>query len=345
MSAPRRRRCARRGVAAKSEECCREVGFQNNSPRSFRSRHFSHRPLTQLCIAFTNMAGRDACVTARNNAAHFALPLPLACILKVFALLSPRERLLTAAVSRSWRAAASDASLWHTLDFTPSGAGGGRVVTDALLVACAAKAAGHLRSLSLRVGVYTAGARMSVSTVAACAAVAASSASLRQLELKCSPLTLALAAQLTVPKARVDAVLRLVPHLVAFDADVGCSSKQARALLTNASPYQLLRIRRLRVSGFTGGAASVLALASDVCQHEPLAELIVQRAPLHAAPPVAALVDAVVARGLTGLMLDGYGVVRVFGTSRFLPLRLSRLTCPHSGTAMRPFSRPSSVRE
>ena len=64
-----------------------------------------------------------ACTVVRPEAAQSALPpLPLACFLDVLSRLPPGERLLSSAVSRAWRAAAREPSLWASVDLTQDGA-------------------------------------------------------------------------------------------------------------------------------------------------------------------------------------------------------------------------------
>ena len=63
---------------------------------------------------------RKARVAVRPEAAHEALPpLPLPCVLDVLSRLAPGERLLSSAVSRAWRAAVSQPSLWASVDLSP----------------------------------------------------------------------------------------------------------------------------------------------------------------------------------------------------------------------------------
>ena len=62
-------------------------------------------------------------LAVRPEAAHVALqPLPLVCFLYVLSRLAPGERLLSAAVSRAWRAAVCEPSLWASVDLTREGA-------------------------------------------------------------------------------------------------------------------------------------------------------------------------------------------------------------------------------
>ena len=75
--------------------------------------------------------------------------LPLHCVLDILSLLSPRERLLSMAVSRPWRAAVCSPCLWESVDLTKPAEM--RRVNDALLAAVVEKAAGTLKQLHVNV--------------------------------------------------------------------------------------------------------------------------------------------------------------------------------------------------
>jgi hypothetical protein len=87
-------------------------------------------------------------VAAAQGSAAVLAPLPLAVALKILALLPADCRLRCAEVSRAWRAAQTDCSMWTRLDFSPASGVVARV-TDALLLAAAARAGGALQALDL----------------------------------------------------------------------------------------------------------------------------------------------------------------------------------------------------
>ena len=73
--------------------------------------------------------------------------LPHLLALDIFARLPADARLLLALVSPSWRALVTEPSLWACVDLL-EGSGVTRA-SDALLLACSAKARGGMRSLDV----------------------------------------------------------------------------------------------------------------------------------------------------------------------------------------------------
>ena len=107
-------------------------------------------------------------------------------------------------------------------------------------------------------------------------------------------------------KNEVDGVLRAAPSLVSFLTDMVCSFENARPLLAGQGQYSVVHLRRLIVTDCSRQMVSVLE--RDIRQHPSLQELGLSSnarldAPAALNTPAAldALVDAVIACGLTGL--------------------------------------------
>lgn len=122
-------------------------------------------------------------VAVRPELAACALPpLPLPLVLAVASRLPVDDRMLLALVSPALRAVSHDTSLWLTADLSLSS--GARRVTDALLLAVSARAAGDLLLLSLAGRLRFAGTPAPLS-VAAVVAVCRSNPGLRHLNVRC----------------------------------------------------------------------------------------------------------------------------------------------------------------
>ena len=238
----------------------------------------------------------EARVGVRPAAAHGALPLPLPCTLDILSRLTPGERLLSSAVSRAWRAAVGQPPLWRNVDL-------GEDATDALLAAVVAKAAGKITSLRL----YVHGVDVSIAAVLA--AVAATAGALRQLDLR-SSLSFDEGFEedwVFVWKDQVDEMLHAATGLVSFEADVRCNFEEAQALLPGQGQYSVVRIRRL-VVGISHGGRELLpsiqdatSLARGLCLHPSLQELGILDIPFDTPAVLGALVDAVIACGLSAM--------------------------------------------
>ena len=242
--------------------------------------------------------GRKARVAVRPEAAHSALPpLPLPCVLDILSRLAPGERLLASAVSRAWRAAVAQPSLWTSVDFTQERAYP-HTVSDALLAAVVSKAPGQIRCLRVW---FCKGAGSESSIVAA---VQANAGSLRSLNiLSTAPHAIHEEEDgLCLMKDDVDFWLRAAPNLLSFEADVMYrrSFEDAHALLTGQGPYSVVRPARLIVDDFS--ADDVVLLARDIGLHPSLEELFIHNTPLETSAVLGAIVDATVAScGLTSL--------------------------------------------
>ena len=238
--------------------------------------------------------GRKARVAVRPEAAHSELPpLPLPCVLDVLSRLAPGERLLSSAVSRGWRAAVSQTSLWAVIDLTREAASP-HTASDALLAAVVSKATGQTKSLRLCV------CKGGVSIEAALAAVTANRASLRRLGLRSTPLRAVGNDWIYLRKGVVDEVLRVASNLILVQMAVQCSFQDAHMLLAGQKQYSVVHVRRLVVK--CASDDEVLRLACSI-RHHPLEELNIRDTPLGTPAVLGALVDAAISCGLTCLYI------------------------------------------
>ena len=234
--------------------------------------------------------GRKARVAVRPEAAHSALPpLHLPCVLDILSRLAPGERLLASAVSRAWRAAVAQPSLWTSVDFTQEAIRS----PDALLTAVVSKAAGRIKDLRVW---FCKGA---TSVPALAAAVEANANSLRSLNMLSTPFHAVRAEEngLCLMKDDVDGWLLAAPNLTSFEADVlyrrSDLIKDAHALLTGQGPYSVVRLGRLLLDGFS--ADEVLLLAREIRLHPSLEELVIWNTPLNTPAVLGAIADATIA--------------------------------------------------
>ena len=93
-------------------------------------------------------------------------PLPTTCVLDILSRLTPGERLLSMQVSHAWREAVCAPAVWRCVDLTPSACPGERV-TERLMRAVVAKAAGHVHTLRVYVGAGVGGAFLGAAVNAA----------------------------------------------------------------------------------------------------------------------------------------------------------------------------------
>ena len=256
---------------------------------------------------------RKASVVVRPEAAHAVLPpLPTTCVWDILSRLTPGERLLSMQVSHAWRAAVCAPAVWRCVDLTPCGCRGERV-TERLLRAIVAKAAGHVHTLRLYVGV---GAEKGALSAAAARTAVQLGPTLRVLELVADPFRDSYGFQ---DARTVDEILAAAPNLCSFAVDVYATPTEAHALLCNEGRYQCLRLRRLLchhahdVEPSSDDAdAFVAALASDLGRHASLRELSVDVA--EAAASLDGLVNAVTDACLAGLSLEKASQLQLFAT-------------------------------
>ena len=241
-------------------------------------------------------SGGKAHLAVCPEAAHAALPpLPLPCFLDVLSRLAPGERLLSSAVSRAWRAAVCEPSLWVSVDLMQEGAFP-HVASDALLEAVVRKAPGKITSLSLCL------CGDELTSDAALAAVAANTGALRRLDIWTTPLQLGgdEDGSLGLPKHEIDEILNAA-GLISFNADVHCEFARARTLLACQGQYSVVHIRRFFVDQCSPEEA--IQLASELHLQPSLRELGLWETPLNTPAALGAVVDAAAACGLTSLYL------------------------------------------
>jgi hypothetical protein len=215
--------------------------------------------------------------------------LPHALLQHILARLPLDQRLRCAEVCRGWRAALQERSLWAELDFSPT-SGVAHAVTDALLRAAAARAAGCLRLLDVT-------ECKAITHEALLGVVAANGGALRELRT-----CLVSAEWIAAPFAdAVAALLRAAPHLLRYDADVKCAGvAQALSVLRNEPPFGVLRVQRLAVYTYiVDGEAGMHALAAAMAAYGSLSRFRLYDGALGAPAAAHALVDACLARRLT----------------------------------------------
>ena len=205
----------------------------------------------------------DSVVEAVPCASFASLPRFLA--LEIFARLPADARLLLALVSSSWRALVAEPSLWACVDLTSDASGVTRA-SDALLLACSAKARGGMRSLDVCGQVWAVSVyfreRPSVSHAALLTTLQNNAHSLRHLWALCPalqtdwtvwqflnkirPRTLATATEL-------DYLLCAAPDLTHIEVDIDVDTFDA-SLLRNG----VVSVRRLSVHHFTTSFSAFL---------------------------------------------------------------------------------------
>ena len=112
-----------------------------------------------------------------------------------------------------------------------------------------------------------------------------------------------------VSKYQVDAMLRVAQGLLCFEADVWCSFEDAQALLPGHGQYSVVHIRRLVMGPkynhlgekVLTSIQDAMSLARDLRLHPFLQELGIYDVALRTPAVLGALVDAVIACGLTAV--------------------------------------------
>ena len=228
---------------------------------------------------------------SRHGALGFA-SLPHAVALLVFSFLPADARARATVVSRAWRAAVLDPSLWTRLDLSPA-SGVKQPVSDAMLRGAAALARGALEVLVLDDCVeptLTQEARLEV--------VAANAGSLRKLSCCYDKLKLGLRT--------AEAMSIAAPQMQLFRADTVASVADAIRMLRNEQPFGALQLRRLRIEhAMTDAAdeATMLELAAALSGHASMRELEINGIPLSAPNALDAVAAAAVACRLHDLLL------------------------------------------
>jgi hypothetical protein len=233
-------------------------------------------------------------VAAAQHAAPALAPLPYALVLHILSLLPVDCRLLCAGVCRSWRAALEDRSLWIRLDLSACGVSPNkREVTEALLLAAAARAGGHLEALSVAGHGFLDATLLTV--------VTANGGALRELR-----------AQLDF--SQLAALLRAAPLLQSstLRETVLCHGlAELQRLLRGEPPLAALRLESLYCEGPDPDSgeeeldeAAVVALAALLAGHAPLTGVVLWDMPLRTPAALNAVVDAAISRRWTSVTLN-----------------------------------------
>ena len=252
----------------------------------------------------------DSAVEAVPCAGFASLPRLLA--LDIFARLPADARLLLALVSSSWRALVAEPSLWACVDVSASS--GVTRASDALLLACSAKARGGMRSLDVcgqvwAVSVRTHKLRPPVSHAALQTTLQNNAHSLRHLRALCPPLDRWQSPSglwhwrfLNEPAdtAVLDDLLRAAPGLKHVEVDISVAAFDASVLRNG-----VVSLRRLCVESdeppASFSAASFSAFLVDARRCSSLSELQLYRD--LGAGEVESLLDFALNKSLTALNL------------------------------------------
>ena len=228
--------------------------------------------------------------------------LPRFLALDIFARLPADERLMLALVSTSWRTLVAEPSLWTCVDL--SQASGLTRASDAVLLACSAKARGGMRSLDVcgLVGGQTSThkrLRTPISTSSLLTTLRNNAHSLRQLRALCTPFGTGcwkFFYGTTTDEAALDKILQAAPHLTSVDMDISVFRFDA-SLQRNG----VLSLRRLWL---LSAPASFSAFLSCAQQCPSLSELKLSFRV--AAPDIEALLDFALNKPLTALCLPAH---------------------------------------
>ena len=186
----------------------------------------------------------DSAAEARPHTGFSSLPRLLA--LDVFARLPADARLLLALVSPSWRALAAEPSLWACVDLS-EGSGVTRA-SDALLLACSAKARGGMRSLDVCGRVWAEfdhtpeKLRPPITLNALLTTLQHNAHSLRHLRALCAPLDSDYWLLQWITITILDELLHAAPGLIYIEVDIAVDAFDA-SLLRNG----VVSMRRLSV--------------------------------------------------------------------------------------------------
>jgi hypothetical protein len=217
-------------------------------------------------------------------------------LLLVLALLPVDSRLRCAEVCRGWRTAVEDHSLWLRLDLSRT-SGVGCAVTDTLLRAAVARAAGSLQALDLT----GCNKKRLLEFAAVMAAVTANARALREVRLcdfRYEDDTEALAPELISALLAVATQLRVldVEALVSMGGDSG-------PMLRGEPPFGPLRLRRVFLSLEDGFDDDLIARVADVASHPWTTEFELWNAPLGNPAALDAVVDLALGRCFTAVAL------------------------------------------
>lgn len=231
------------------------------------------------------------------------IALPEAVVNRIFSLLAVDERLRCREVSRGWRAALAERSLWTHLDLTtvvheppgPTWWVGNMppALYDALLRSAAACAGGALESLDVSARHLARDEYVSapiVSSGVLLEVVAANADTLRELRQHTPGhgLTLEVVRRLlaAAPLLRTltVALCAIVPRPELLNA--------LRSALRNEPPFGPLRVSYLEVLPLDADEAALVALATDVAAHASLVDVFVRQLEMETPAAVVSVVDA-----------------------------------------------------
>jgi hypothetical protein len=265
---------------------------------------------SSLCNALTMQqpaadgadGGGDAAVS--EESVEFS-SLPHCLVVRVLAALPADVRLRCAEVCRAWRTAVSDRTLWLCVDLSPA-RGVVQTVNDALLLAVAARVAGHMQALRL-----PASNTDGVTEDALLAVLQANSSQMRELHVTSS------CEDVYFPASLVEQMLDAAPRLRLFRTNVVAPVREAARVLRNEAPFGPLRVRVLHIDTDMGSyeddeeeeeepidGRDLLALAAAMRKHASLQGLWLEDVPLDTPAVLDAFIDAALERRLSQLRMD-----------------------------------------
>ena len=190
--------------------------------------------------------------------------LPHAVALRIFAAVPADARARAGLVSRAWRDAIAEPTVWTRLDLSPR-SGVAQPASDALLRGAAARARGQLISLCLEECDADA-----VSEDVLLAVILANAGSLRDLVYK-------YAGDILNTVGIVVAIVQAAPQLQSFETEAILSVEDATRMLRNEPPFEALRLSGLYLEppaeGVIAGEDALLAFAAAVSAHASLHSL------------------------------------------------------------------------
>ena len=199
----------------------------------------------------------------RRGAPGFS-SLPHAVALRIFAALPADARARAGLVSRAWRDAIAEPTVWTRLDLSPR-SGVAQPASDALLRGAAARARGQLISLCLEECDADA-----VSEDVVLEVLTVNTGSLREMVYTYE-------GNIFNTIEDIEAILRAAPHLRSFDTDAVLSLEDATRVLKNEPPFQPVRLSCLDLDppaeGVVVGEDALLAFAAAVSAQASLQTL------------------------------------------------------------------------
>ena len=189
------------------------------------------------------------------------MSLPHAVALRIFAAVPADARARAGLVSRAWRDAIAEPTVWTRLDLSPR-SGVLQPVTDALLRGAAARARGQLTTLRLEECDAEA-----VSVAVVLEVLEANTGSLHELVYKC-------AGNIVNPVEVIEDIVQAAPHLQSFETEAGLSLEDAIRMLRNEPPFEALRLNIIELDPPAEGDIvdedALLTFAAAVSAHASL---------------------------------------------------------------------------